>query len=825
MFTDEELEQAVLNYLTSDAVATRTPAGSRDIVAAKTQVFEIISAAFMLRPAALFAVCWLASNGLRAKVAQQLADLYTILEAAPRVSQSSQKVQSVTDLRNAEASLLTLTAAFSTRTRGVAGNIGPAVQRFNASIERFMRGELAKNTVRDGDIVKTPEELRVVVAEAWKTASERHVEIVDAVGYLASALSTYAGVRLPDSVVGSLLTRIQARLAELTVQMEAITAPRDSRSALLELSAMRTLLAQAARFRPPELKKAPLTGDGTTGVLTGGSGTPASVLGTVSAPYNYAYGTELAYSVAGVPGVISLPGSSAGVLYSVELNPWADPPVGSTCAVTGPDDTEAFAAAAWGSGPAAAAAMDAAIDFATVSWNSVTHRLEIVGDTLGDNAVLFFDTSSSARAAFASWFVGSTGLAYSAGSSVAMEDVLRAFASAPKLKASAVRQQYESFTGQRSDVANDVVWHRVASGSDLMADGSNTVRAGVDLEALGVVPGMVLSAAGIHRIAAVSGATLVLESTLVGGPLPYFIGPDYTDLGVGARVVLSGTADAGNYRVVQGSYAQVQLDRVLSSGAAAQVSMSREQLLLTVRDVGPAATLAITAGAGATALGLMPQTAPSWLDTFETRTDLGARGVEPGDLITLFNTASGELSLSCRSVSGTQVQLSAPIPYEATELRYLIRCAPVQDYVDLRTDLRVVQGDTTFTDLRTLDQAMARLIRGARFVGDVAATLNGYVAALLELLDICDAYEVQRDPTVEQAVRVMQEHGFDRAADLFLALRLDEFFALDADGVSYKTWLYQTIRTVVPQIAPTTKDTRDTTGGFRTVSIQPAGTE
>ena len=93
MFTDEELEGAVLRYLTSDVQTVRTEAGTRDYVTAQRQVYEIISAAFMLRPAALFSVCWMASNALYALVTEQLADMQAIVEAAPRVSSSSKKVE------------------------------------------------------------------------------------------------------------------------------------------------------------------------------------------------------------------------------------------------------------------------------------------------------------------------------------------------------------------------------------------------------------------------------------------------------------------------------------------------------------------------------------------------------------------------------------------------------------------------------------------------------------------------------------------------------------------------------------------------------------
>jgi hypothetical protein len=825
MFTDEELEAAVLRYLTSDVETPRSEAGARDIVAAKTQVYEIIAAAFMLRPAAIFSVCWMASNNLRALLTDQLLDMHVIEDAAPRVYKTSAKVDSVTDLHNAEAALLTLTAAFSARSTGVAGGIGPAIARFNTSIDRFVRGELVKNTVAQGDVVQTPEELRLEIASRWTTARARHEEILTAVDGLIGALSSYNAVRLPDTVVGSLLLRIQERLTELTAQMQATTAAQDSRNAMLEFSAMRTLLTQASKFRPPVLQKAPLTGDAQSGVLLGQSGISAGILGAVSGPFNYAPGAVLSYSVGGVPGTLVLPGTSVAELRSRALTAWTAPPVGSECVfLVDGVMTSTADVLAWTDLASAAAGLDV-LDGVTVTVDS--DQLVFRSDRIDDTSALELLTDTLNRTAFATWLLA--GASTSArGAAVPAADVAAAFAADARLRVSVVREVLDTFDAARSTVLGEeaTLWHRYVTGVDLLSEGTTSVRAGADLEALGVAVSMLVvtstPTAQTRRILAVAGPALELDSALPGATYTYYIGVDYGNVELGSRAQLSGSVDAGAYRVVDTGIGLLELDRDLTASGAVQATVVSERLRVEAREVGPAATLGITAGAGATALGLAPGTLIPTLDTFDTQTDLSARGVESGDRLVLEHAAGGPTTHVVASVSGTTVRFSPAAPYEAGALRYVLRDALVQDYYDLREGLDAVFAQEAFDDEAGLDLTMSRLARGARYTGSLVTTLTGYIAALLELADLSDGYSVARDPTVEQALRLMVEQGFDRAADLFVALRLGEFFALDADGVSYKTWVIRTAADVARLVVPVSKDTRDPTSGWRTLAVEPS---
>jgi CBS domain-containing protein len=558
----------------------------------------------------------------------------------------------------------------------------------------------------------------------------------------------------------------------------------------------------------------------------GSTGTPASILGTVSGPYNYDPGSVLTYSVAGSSRTLALPSNSHAELRSKSMPTYSDPPVGAVCAIRNAlGQAWELAAAAWGSGAAAATALNAAALGATVIWDADTHQLVFRSSAPADAPALALLGDTLPRAAFAGWLMATGAARAARGAPVPTDDVLTALAADSRLKATVERTVIASFTGRRSAVSGQtaMLLHSVASGTELETDGTTLVRAPVDLEALGVVPGMLLCVAGYHHILAVAGGELILEAPLLlGSPLPYVIGPDYTSLEPGARVYLSGGADSGTYRVVQGGYAQLELDRPLSSTADVPVSLASERLRLTLRDASAPFTLAIEASPGATALGLAPQTALPGLASFDTGTELGLRGVAPGDRLVLEHGAGLPTTHVVTAVEGTLARFTPAQPREVGPLRYAIRDALVQDYLLFRNRLLVVQTGPAFDNSTELDQAVARLSRGARFSGALVTTLVGYVTALGALTAACDSYVVPRDSTVEQALRLMVEHGFDRAADLFVGLHLTEFFALEADGVSYRTQAYRAAAEVAQLVVPVSKDARDPTTLWRSVAIQPA---
>ena len=676
MFTDDELEGALLKFLQTEVSTLRTERGSRDVLQSKAQVYELITSVFLMRPRAIFSVCWLASNALRALVAQQLEDLQVIVEAAPRAGESSARVESTTDLYNAEAALLSLTAAFSAREGGVRGSIGPSVQRFSASVDRFMRSELTKNTIDQGKVVKTGEELRVVISQAWTRAFARHEEIALGLSRLKDALSEFERVRLPDVAVGGIMTRVQARLAEITQVMESTEAGAQSREALLDLSAMRVLLKQASQFRTPSLLKAPLTGDVASGALTRGSGTTASITGTVKGPYYYAAGVLLSYRVGGELEQAYLPGTSAAVLRSSFRATWKRPGPGLVCALrlSGGTVEQVITTDAWTSGPAAVELINQRLKGVQSTWVGYKGELSLFTTQATKGASLTLLVETDEQAAFAAWF-----------------------------------------------------------GSPLTAQGT-----GVPASEVAIALPQLLTTARVK------------EGAVELAALEY--GPDLT----------------------------------------------------------------IEPGEAATILGFPAVTVPGAVGTFEAPVNFAERGVEPGDEL-VFDGDVARYAIT--AVSGQSLSFT-PHRAAAASVRYDVRDGAVAAYQALSQQLGALELQAGW-DVSIADQAVGRLVRGARYGGTLVSALTDYQAAFYELLTLCDGYIVPREPAVEEVVRTLVEHGFDRARDLFVSLQLVAFFALDAEGVSYRTHVMRVAADTVRVAAPVAKDTGDATTRWRTTAVYP----
>lgn len=676
MFTDEELEGAILKFLQSEVSVDRSDKGVRDILKTKEQVYELVGGVFLLRPRAFFSVCWMASNALRAEVAEQLVDLQVLLDAAPRVSDVSQPVESTAELYNAEAAMLSLTAAFSAREGGVRGAISPSVQRFTASVDRFMRSELLKNTVVQGVVVKTGEQLQEDIASTWVRMRARQEQLMVAVSRLKNALNEFESVRLPDVVVGGILKRVQARLAEITAIMESDAAAANSREALLELSAMRVLLQQASSFKTPVLHKAPLTSDAASGTFTSGAGTSASIMGSVSGPFYYGPGTALSYSVGGAVEQVTLPRHSAASLQSQAKKPWVVPTAGLSCVLrVNGGAAQTVTTAAWSSGQVAATALKKGLTGVDAVWNSETGVLELRTTSSALGASLTLGLSTEAERGFVQWF-GS--LAAATGRGVPAAEVVAAFAS--------------------------------------------SVR-------------------------------------------------------VTARVV-------------------------------------EERIELRAREGGP--ELVVTAGAGATALGLATTPAAGAVTTFTAPVPFAARGVVPGDQLVFEGDTT---RYAVVDVAGT-VLTFAPARPLAGATPYRVWDGMVASYLSVRAHLDGLEQQAGW-DLAAVDQAVGRLARGARYTRPLQLVLVGYQAALYELLTLCDGYQVEREPTVEEIVRVLTEHGFDRARDLFVSLQLSTFFSLPADGVSYRTWVMRSAAEAARVAAPVSKTTGDPTATWKTIAVFP----
>jgi hypothetical protein len=826
MFTDEEVDDAVRRYLSTDVATNRLKSGSRDTLGAKEQVYDLVATALLLEPASYYYVIWLASNKLAGLINEQLGDMSVIIEAAPNASRQAKLLGPATELVNAKAAIVDLNAAFNKRTQGVSGSLGPGVERFRVSVERYIKAELVKNVVVENEVVPTGEELKDAIRSAWTRAQERHAEIYDLATSIGNAIQTYRNVRLPDSAVKKIVGRIENKIEELQETLGGSTAIRDSRIAMLDLLAMRALLARCSNFRAPSTALAPLGTDPATCVLLGGSGVPATLLGTVASPYNYAEGSVLNLTVnGGTPVSVNLPGTSGAIVVSEA--PSFPAPTGAEVAVSVDGGTPVLlTTSAWASGPTAAAALSV-LAGVTVTWNGAD--LVYRSDSAGDVSRLQFLGGSLARENFLSWAFGGA-VASAVATPVPAASLLQLFP--PSIEALVEESNIVSFVGERVATLGqeDYLWHRRAAAADLVSDGSTTlVATATDFEALGAVPGDVLvitAPSAVQRtVVSVKGAVLVVDLPVPAAVNTYYMGPDYSAVPAGARVQLVGAEqlNTGYYRVVSGAAARLVLDRDIPSvDVELSVTVTQDRMRLTARGTTTSSGIGATASAGATALGLAigPEKKAS-LDRLQITgvLDFVARGVRAGDHLVLTSPAAITYDTLLTAVEPKILTFDPPVPYEASNWLYAVSSFGGAAYDDLAEAVDVFLGATDDA-ASDVDQAVTRLLRGARYSTELQNILNIYGSVLETLLTATDDYAIPRDIVIDQVVRTFAEEGYDRALDLFVGLRLDELFAMSDDGVSYSSWLTRQSATVAREVVPITKDPRDLSSQWRTLTAQ-----
>jgi hypothetical protein len=825
-FTDDEVRASVDQFLLQQVSVGGMSTGARNIIESRDAVLSLVTTSLLLRPDSYLYLVWLATNRLAGLARQQLADLDELAEQGALVSRRQKKIESTAEITNARAALLEVNAGLNARSAGVSGSISPAVARFQRSISRFLEQELVKNTVVSGQAVETADKARTRSAELWAGMRTRHEEIAARAERITGALSALGNVQLPKAAVQRITQKIQDRLEELEDTLAGPNGVRESRQALLDLITMRTLLAKVASFSTPALVVAPTSADTGEADLVSSPGIQASVLGTVSGPFNYGPGSTLALSLnsgAATP-TLDLPRQSNAEIRSQVLSPFASNPFPMTAAFQ-VDSSGSTSATIISDFSDVAALVDElnlewSVASVTAEWDAAANQIVIRSNSTGDVSRLRAKTDNANEIAFVEWAFGGGLLEARAQPPTAQEVADSVHAQTTLVDASAIEVEYASFRDGARDSPNNAVWDRRDAGSDLTINTTNVVVSSKNLEALGIVAGMGLeitappASVGEFVITDVTGDTLTLDSAVPGvaGVATYVIGPDYREIPDGARVQVTAPSEEynnGYYRVSGGGeIARLVLDRnIPTASTELAVRVFSETLKLEARGTTPTSGIGVSS---ANTLGLsVGAEVRASLSEFELvgSEDLLARGVKPGYVVILSRTGpdvTHERLLESVTTGGFTV--TEPVlmvtggPWE-----YRVERPSVREYVTLTEVTSEFSGSTYVANFNALDQVVGRLIRGAQYDGVIGAALSAYYADVSALLDALNAYTPPHERVIDNVIRTMREQGFDRAVDLFTALDIREFFTMSPEGVSYSSWLVFHSAKAARELAPVTK--------------------
>lgn len=748
-FTSEEIQGAVNKYLTTQITSAKTATGARDTLAMRDSAYELLTSALLLKPGAYFYLVWQCSNRARGLLTEMQTVLATIDELAQDASFRTKAIGSTTELSNARAAVLQLSAGLNTRTTGIQGAIGPAVDRFSRSVGRFIDAELSKNVIRSGQIRRTPEQVQTEIGAQLANYLSLHAQLVELSTSLEEAIARLNAVQLPQQALTNMVGRISAELASLQEALEGDDALAQSRDALLQLFAMRALLTRASTFSAPEPTLAPNSQLATLS----GPATPPSFTGTVSAPYNLDDGDLLRIEVGTGPATeaLALPGgarpkaSLTATLYPVTV-------AGFLSFFLATDESPYFIIVTPGT-------YNNAADLAS-AFGSVTG----VAISSDGNDVVFTRTSVSDDA-FIEIDVASTPASFWA----LFEPVIIG-GGIGEISASQVAEQINATSALVTASAQESVILRT---SGLIQIGLPNIVNVASTQGVQVGDRVRITGSadshndGLYRVNSLTDTTITLDRT----PNSLLVADDNVTLVVERNLVtITGvsSADMDGVAFFPPDPGTVELG-----------------LPVSATQTYPTATTITPVGTGI---------------------DYVVRGVSVGDQVTLF-LGSGDSVQTVTSVAPRQLGISPGAEYEfPNEFDYRITNKRYADWVALAagsTAWKTVGGDISSFELE-----VGRLTVGAAYSVLIQQQVAYQLSALSTYATALDAYAPPREASIANITRMLAEQGMDRALDLLVTLSLEEFFTMQRDSVSYSTHLIRTAADVTREVAPVGKQFR-----------------
>jgi hypothetical protein len=823
-YTEDEVSAAVDRFIFRAVSVDRQPGGLRDVNAARDAAYDLLAISLLLQPDSYYYLIYLCRNAALAAVTNELESIDTLISAAMGIGRPARKVRSTTDLTNARAALTDLGRGLNERSGGVQGSLGPGIERFRRSVTSFVESSLSPNVVVDGLAIATSDELRQIVRDSWQEADVAHADLVALLTGILNARSSFAGVRLPETTIGSIVSRMNARLSELELVMQGGTAARDSRLAMLELLTMRGLIGKVGDFRAPATLLFPLRPiTDASATLLDGPGIPPTAL-TSSGPFVYGPGTVLSLTVNGAVALTALPGHSNAELRSVALSFPSGP--SATWELAGMRDftvpvSVSGAAAPWASGAAAALALSTPA--LPVSFDSSENQLIFRSPTPGFVSSVEIATATANQQAFVAWAFPQLPLTARV-TPVSADAIIGALSST---SLSATTSALSNF-GTAESTAPDVLDVAAVTASDgVLVNG--VLTAGVPLTELALDAQIRISsppaAVGVYSIARASGVGVELVDPPADATAVVFeAGPD---VAVGDRVHVLGSSarSSGWYSVVAVTDFLVELDHAMpDTETTVSVDFLRMPVLLSPVATTTSTNLGVNASTGATALGLsVVAPTPVHLDTLRTVSDLTQWGVAVGDALVLTAPGGTTTSTNVETIDHTLITTETSVPYEAGTWTVRAYSSAGLAWEELVDELQGVAQ----VDRRKVEAAVSRLSSGARWANEVASTITAYRSALIAVQAALEGYSVSEGAGIQSVLDMLQERGFDRMYDKLIALSFDEVFSMPRDGVSYATWLTRMVATASREITPVSKYARGILGyqEARVLSFQLASWE
>lgn len=247
-----------------------------------------------------------------------------------------------------------------------------------------------------------------------------------------------------------------------------------------------------------------------------------------------------------------------------------------------------------------------------------------------------------------------------------------------------------------------------------------------------------------------------------------------------------------------------------------------EYVQLTSKASDLSTKLLVSAGTADTELGLATGAVYGTTTGFTTNTlsSFTRADVVVGDVLRIPSEPDREISLV---TSDTQVEVTPPLPTNATGLSFQVLSTAALAYEQLIVDLAawdsLIRSSAFATDLRELQRVMNPLLNNTRptdgqinkavdlltFENLISPEESGLKPLLEQLRDALVAFEVNRVSRIDAALNMLQERGMDRAYDHLMDGKLAAVFSFDKDDAASSAYMLKTSRAVAQEDVPVSK--------------------
>jgi hypothetical protein len=253
---------------------------------------------FILFQNSPFYTLWLGVQRLRETLATQreaLTEFIATVEATGRYTTTVENLSPLVNARVALGELESVAAQRSSSFQDIEDS--SAFQRFNANTQRFL-DDSGKNVKSGGELVRTPEEARGLLASSYTSLKEEVEDIVRRVGLAESAITDFSSLDLPATLSSSIIANSKTTLDSRYDELNALT-PKQRlgvlRDVVLDVLAARSTVRGFGNLTPPTTFLI-LDGEGQLFSDAAHEATPATILSETYGPYPILSNNELYFT-------------------------------------------------------------------------------------------------------------------------------------------------------------------------------------------------------------------------------------------------------------------------------------------------------------------------------------------------------------------------------------------------------------------------------------------------------------------------------------------------------------------------------------------------